>query len=169
MSVPDCGGVYIVPAFSGLFAPYWRSEARGVITGLTAFVTRAHLCRAILEATAFQANDIFEAMELDSGIKISALKVDGGLTNSAPLMEFQSDLLAIPVIRPKIVETTALGAAYAAGLSVGVFKSLEELQGQWQEERRWEPKMDEETRQRKIRLWRKAVSRTLNWKSVDTQ
>ncbi|MFA6775321.1 MAG: glycerol kinase GlpK [Sphaerochaetaceae bacterium] len=169
MSVTDCGGVYIVPAFSGLFAPYWRSDARGVITGLTGYVTRAHLCRAILEATAFQVNDIFEAMELDSGIHMETLKVDGGLTNSTPLMEFQSNLLAIPVIRPKIVETTALGAAYAAGLSVGVFCDLEELQKQWKEERRWKPMMDEASRQRKIRLWRKAVSRTLNWKSGDTQ
>jgi glycerol kinase len=169
MSVTDCGGVYIVPAFSGLFAPYWRSDARGVIAGLTGYVTRAHLCRAILEATAFQVNDIFEAMELDSGIHMETLKVDGGLTNSTPLMEFQSNLLAIPVIRPKIVETTALGAAYAAGLSVGVFCDLKELQKQWKEERRWEPVMDEASRQRKIRLWRKAVSRTLNWKSGDTQ
>jgi glycerol kinase len=169
LSVPDCGGVYIVPAFSGLFAPYWRSEARGVIAGLTGFVTRAHLCRAILEATAFQANDIFEAMEFDSGIHMTSLKVDGGLTNSIPLMEFQSDLLAIPVIRPKIVETTALGAAYAAGLSVGVFKDLDQLRQQWQEEKRWVPHMNEALRQKKIRLWRKAVSRTLNWKSVDTE
>ncbi|MCH3907810.1 MAG: glycerol kinase GlpK [Sphaerochaeta sp.] len=168
MSVPDCGGVYIVPAFSGLFAPYWRSDARGVIAGLTGYVTRAHLCRAILEATAFQVNDIFEAMEMDSGIKMRTLKVDGGLTNSTPLMEFQSNLLAIPVIRPKIVETTALGAAYAAGLSVGVFQDFTQLQKQWQEERRWEPKMDDANRQRKIRLWRKAVSRTLGWKSGDT-
>ena len=169
LSVPDCGGVYIVPAFSGLFAPYWRSEARGVIAGLTGFVTRAHLCRAILEATAFQVNDIFEAMEYESGIPITTLKVDGGLTNSTPLMEFQSDLLAIPVIRPKIVETTALGAAYVAGLSVGVFKNLDELRSHWKEEKRWVPKMDKKLKDKKIRLWRKAVSRTLNWKSVDTE
>ena len=168
-SVPDCGGVYIVPAFSGLFAPYWRSEARGVIAGLTGFATRAHLCRAILEATAFQANDIFEAMESDSGIHMKELKVDGGLTNSIPLMEFQSNLLAIPVIRPKIVETTALGAAYAAGLTSGVFKDLDQLRAQWQEERRWEPDMDAQTRDKKIRKWRKAVSRTLNWINVDEE
>ena len=162
-SVPDCGGVYIVPAFSGLFAPYWRSDARGVIAGLTAYATRAHLCRAILEATALQANDLFEAMEMDSGIHIKELKVDGGLTNSRPLMEFQSDLLAIPVIRPKIVETTALGAAYAAGLTCGVFRDFDQLRSQWQEERRWEPRMSQAEREKKILKWRKAVSRTLNW------
>lgn len=168
-SVPDCGGVYIVPAFSGLFAPYWRSEARGVIAGLTGFATRAHLCRAILESTAFQANDIFESMEVDSGIHMTALKVDGGLTNSEPLMEFQSDLLGIPVIRPLVVETTALGAAYAAGLSVGIWKNMEELASYWKEDRRWKPTMDASVREKKIRLWRKAVSRTLNWISVDSE
>lgn len=168
-SVPDCGGVYIVPAFSGLFAPYWRADARGVIAGLTGFVNRAHICRAVLEATAFQANDIFEAMEADSGIKISALKVDGGLTNSRPLMEFQADLLGIPVIRPQVVETTALGAAYAAGLSVGMWKDFDELSSYWREQDRWTPTMDETTRDRKVRFWRKAVSRTLNWISVDPE
>jgi len=162
-SVPDCGGVYIVPAFSGLFAPYWRSDARGVIAGLTGYVTRAHLARAILEATAFQAHDIFKGMEKDSGIEMTTLKVDGGLTNSQPLMEFQADLLGIPVIRPLVVETTALGAAYAAGLSVGVWKDLQELAAYWKEERRWEPKMSKEVRCEKIRFWKKAVNRTLDW------
>lgn len=162
-SVPDCGGVYIVPAFSGLFAPYWRSDARGVIAGLTGYVTRAHLARAILEATAFQAHDIFKGMEKDSGIEMTTLKVDGGLTNSQPLMEFQADLLGIPVIRPLVVETTALGAAYAAGLSVGVWKDLQELAAYWKEERRWEPKMSKEFRCEKIRFWKKAVNRTLDW------
>lgn len=162
-SVPDCGGVYVVPAFSGLFAPYWRSDARGVIAGLTGYVTRAHLCRAILEATAFQAHDIFKAMEEDSGIKMTTLKVDGGLTNSRPLMEFQADLLGIPVIRPLVVETTALGAAYAAGLSVGVWQSLDELASYWKEERRWEPRMSEDVRCEKVKYWKKAVNRTLNW------
>ena len=166
-SVPDCGGVYIVPAFSGLFAPYWRSDARGVIAGLTGYVTRAHLARAILEATAFQAHDIFKGMEKDSGIEMTTLKVDGGLTNSKPLMEFQADLLGIPVIRPLVVETTALGAAYAAGLSVGVWKDLDELASYWKEERRWEPKMSDEVRCEKIRFWKKAVNRTLDW--VGTQ
>ncbi len=162
-SVPDSGGVYIVPAFSGLYAPHWRSDARGVIAGLTGFVTRAHICRAVLEATAFQANDIFEAMELDSGIHMTSLKVDGGLTNSSPLMEFQSDILSIPVIRPRIVETTALGAAYAAGLTVGIWQNLENLSKYWKEQLRWTPSMDDEERQEKIIFWRKAVSRTLNW------
>ncbi len=162
-SVPDCGGVYIVPAFSGLFAPHWRSDARGVIAGLTSFATRAHICRAVLEATAFQANDIFEAMEKDSSISLSVLKVDGGLTNSAPLMAFQADILAIPVIRPKITETTALGAAFAAGLSAGIWQNEKNLASYWKEQLRWTPSMDEDTRRQKIAFWRKAVSRTLNW------
>ena len=166
-SVSDCGGVYIVPAFSGLFAPHWRSDARGVIAGLTGYVTRAHICRAVLEATAFQANDIFEAMELDSGIDLKTLKVDGGLTNSNPLMEFQSDILSIPVIRPRITETTALGAAFAAGLSVDIWQNRENLSKYWKEQLRWTPSMDEKTRQNKIIFWRKAVSRTLNWASEE--
>ncbi len=166
-SVSDCGGVYIVPAFSGLFAPHWRSDARGVIAGLTGYVTRAHICRAVLEATAFQANDIFEAMELDSGIKLKELRVDGGLTNSNPLMEFQSDILSIPVIRPRITETTALGAAFAAGLSVNIWQNRENLSKYWKEQLRWTPSMEEKTRQDKIVLWRKAVSRTLNWASKE--
>jgi len=168
-SVPDCGGVYIVPAFSGLFAPYWRSDARGVIAGLTGFATRAHLCRAILEATAFQANDIFKAMESDSSIHMTTLKVDGGLTNSTPLMEFQADLLGIPVIRPLVVETTALGAAYAAGLSVGVWKNVDDLSSYWKEETRWSPTMEANVRDEKVRLWKKAVSRTLDWVSSDKE
>ncbi|NLZ76551.1 MAG: glycerol kinase GlpK [Spirochaetales bacterium] len=163
LTVADSGGVYIVPAFSGLFAPYWRSDARGVIAGLTAFVTKAHLCRAILESTAFQAYDIFKAMESDSGIATTELKVDGGMTNSEPLMEFQADLLGVPVIRPRVVETTALGAAYAAGLSVGVYRDLDELSSHWKERKRWESTMDEETRSEKVRFWKKAVERTLEW------
>ncbi|MGE4453151.1 MAG: glycerol kinase GlpK [Sphaerochaeta sp.] len=168
-SVSDCGGVYIVPAFSGLFAPYWRSDARGVIAGLTGYVTRAHLCRAILEATAFQVHDIFKAMEKDSNIQMPSLKVDGGMTNSNPLMEFQADLLGVPVIRPLIVETTALGAAYAAGLSVGVWKDFEELSSYWKEENRWEVRMKEEERQQKVQLWKKAVNRTLNWECEEKE
>jgi glycerol kinase len=163
LTVTDSGGVYVVPAFSGLFAPYWRSDARGVIAGLTAFVTKAHLCRAILESTAFQAYDIFKAMESDSGIKTTELKVDGGMTNSEPLMEFQADLLGVPVIRPQVVETTALGAAFAAGLSVGVYKDLDELASYWKERKRWESAMDDETRDEKVRFWKKAVERTLEW------
>lgn len=162
-SVPDSGGVYIVPAFSGLYAPHWRSDARGVIAGLTGYVTRAHICRAVLESTAYQANDIFEAMEIDSGIKMTSLKVDGGLTNSTPLMAFQSDILAIPVIRPQVVETTALGSAYAAGLTAGVWQNLENLAKYWKEQLRWTPTMDDKTREGSILFWRKAVSRTLNW------
>lgn len=166
-SVPDCGGVYIVPAFSGLFAPYWRSDARGVIAGLTGFATSAHLCRAVLESTAFQVKDIFDAMEKDSGIVIDLLKVDGGLTNSRPLMEFQADLLGIPVVRPQVVETTALGAAYAAGLSCNFWKSFDELKTQWREKSRWVPAMDDAERRQKIQFWNKAVQRTLDWVNED--
>ncbi len=161
--VDDCGGVYIVPAFAGLFAPYWRSDARGVIAGLTGYSDRNHICRAALESTAFQANDIFKAIETDSHIKMRELKVDGGLTNSKPLMKFQSDILGIPVIRPAVIETTALGAAYAAGLSVGIYHDLDELASQWREEKRWEPTMSQEDREAKVKFWDKAVQRTLNW------
>lgn len=161
--VDDCGGVYIVPAFAGLFAPYWRSDARGVIAGLTGYSDRNHICRAALESTAFQANDIFKAIEADSHIKMRELKVDGGLTNSKPLMKFQSDILGIPVIRPAVIETTALGAAYAAGLSVGIYHDLNELANQWKEEKRWEPTMSKEDREAKVKFWNKAVERTLNW------
>ncbi len=162
-SVADCGDVYIVPAFSGLFAPHWRNDARGIIAGLTGYATRAHICRAILEATAFQAWEIFAGIERDSGIPLTELKVDGGMTNSAPLMAFQADLLRIPVIRPLVAETTALGAAYAAGLTVGVWKSLEELSAQWKEDRRWEASMEVSVRDQKIVQWKKAVDRTLGW------
>ena len=162
-SVPDSAGVYIVPAFAGLFAPYWRSDARGVIAGLTGFATRAHICRAVLEATAFQAYDIFNAMTQDSGITLKSLKVDGGMTNSGPLMAFQSDILGVPVIRPQVVETTALGAAYAAGLTVGVWKSTDELREYWREQLRWTPTMDDKEREKKVGFWEKAVSRTLDW------
>ncbi len=165
--VKDCGGVYIVPAFSGLFAPYWRSDARGVFTGLTGYSNRGHICRAVLEATAFQAYDIFKAIEADSGVKMTVLKADGGLTNSKPLMQFQSDVLGIPVIRPKVVETTALGAAFAAGMSVGVFKSFEDLSKLWQESSRWEPVMLESEKNAKVKCWKKAVQRTLDWTKED--
>lgn len=162
-SVSDCGGVYVVPAFAGLFAPYWRSDARGIIAGLTGFANRNHICRAILEATAFQAYDIFKAIEVDSKITMTELKVDGGLTNSKPLMEFQADVLRVPVIRPKIIETTALGAAYAAGLTVGIFNSFDELRSHWQEANRWTCSMDEKVVSKKVHFWKKAVKKTLNW------
>lgn len=162
-SVADSGGVYIVPAFSGLFAPYWRSDARGVIVGLTRYAKKAHICRAVLEATAFQANDLKDAMELDSGVRIESLKADGGMTNSMPLMVFQADIMQIPVIRPQINETTCLGAAYAAGLSVGVWKDVDSLRGYWKEQMRWLGTMDDKERENKLRYWKKAVSRTLSW------
>ena len=162
-TVEDNGGVYFVPAFAGLYAPYWRSDARGVICGLTGYATSAHIARAVLEATAFQANDIFHAMEADSGIRITELKVDGGLINSRPLMQFQADILDIPVIRPAVAETTALGSAYAAGLTTGFWKDTDELSSQWKEKRRWVPDMDAGMREEKIRFWHKAVERTLDW------
>ena len=168
-SVPDNGGVYIVPAFSGLFAPYWRSDARGVIAGLTGYATRAHICRAILEATAFQANDIFSVMEMDGGLKIESLKVDGGMTNSIPLMAFQADIMKVPVIRPQIVETTSLGAAYASGLTMGVWKDFDELSGYWKEQMRWLPTMDDKERENKVGFWKKAVRCTLGWMPAEKE
>jgi glycerol kinase len=161
--VEDCGGVYFVPAFSGLFAPYWRSDARGVIAGLSRYATKAHLARAALEATAFQTLEIFEAMEQDSGLPISSLKVDGGMVVNELLMQFQADLLGVPVIRPKITETTALGAAFAAGLCVGFWESTEELTSLWEEDRRWSPQLEQEKRQKKIHFWKKAVNRSFDW------
>jgi len=160
--VEDSGGVYFVPAFSGLFAPHWRSDARGVIAGLSRFATRAHIARAALEATAFQTLEVFEAMEKDSGIPIRGLKVDGGMTVNDLLMQFQADLLGVPVVRPRIRETTALGAAFAAGLAVS-FWQPEELPALWREDRRWEPGMGAAERERRCRLWRKAVNRSLGW------
>ena len=168
-SVPDNGGVYIVPAFSGLFAPYWRSEARGVIAGLTGYATRAHICRAVLEATAFQANDIFSVMEKDSGVSIKSLKVDGGMTNSIPLMAFQADIMNVPVIRPQIVETTSLGAAFAAGLTMEVWDSLDTLRRYWKEQMRWLPTMDDKERENKVGFWKKAVRCTLGWMPSDKE
>ncbi len=161
--VADSGGVYVVPAFSGLFAPYWRSDARGVIAGLTGYTDRRHISRAILEATAFQLFDIVKVLEMDSGITMKSMKADGGLTNSRPLMAFQADILGIPIIKPRILETTALGVAFAAGLTTGVYSSLDELSFLWQEKERFECCMTDEDRDNRVNFWHKAVSRTLCW------
>jgi glycerol kinase len=161
--VPDNGGVYIVPAFSGLFAPYWRSDARGVIVGLTRYVNKNHLCRAALEATAYQSREVLEAMEKDSGVKLASLRVDGGMVHNELLMQFQADILGVPVIRPKVAETTALGAAYAAGLAVGLWSNLEDLRRNWSVAKMWQPAMDADKCAQYCRGWSKAVERSLNW------
>ena len=163
LKAEDSGGVYFVPAFAGLFAPRWRPDARGIIAGLTGFANKSHIARAVLESTAFQTREIFEAMEKDAGIAISSLKVDGGMTVNNLLMQFQADLLDVPVVRPSVTETTALGAAYAAGLSSGFWKSMDELKKHWKEDKRWKPVMAKEEREEKYRLWNKAVEKTLNW------
>ncbi len=162
-SVDDNGGAYFVPAFSGLFAPHWRSDARGVIVGLTRYVTRAHLARAVLEATAFQSREVLDAMNADSGVELTSLKVDGGMVANELLMQFQADILGVPVIRPVVSETTALGAAYAAGLAVGFWSGEDEIRANWAADRRWDPAMDPERRARLYAQWRKAVTRTLDW------
>ena len=162
-TVEDNGDVYFVPAFSGLFAPHWRSDARGVIVGLTRYATRGHIARAALEATAFQSREILDAMNADSGVDLTELKVDGGMVGNELLMQFQADILDVPVIRPRVAETTALGAAYAGGLAVGVWDSLDELRANWGEDRRWEPDMSEADRAATFARWKKAVERTLDW------
>ena len=162
-TVVDNGGIYFVPAFSGLFAPYWRSDARGVIVGLTRYVNKGHLARAVLEATAYQTREVLDAMEKDSGVTLKALKVDGGMVYNDLLMNFQADILGVPVVRPKITETTALGTAYAAGLAVGFWGSLEDLRENWQINKIYQPHMPAETRHRLYSGWLKAVERTLNW------
>jgi glycerol kinase len=162
-SVTDNGDVYFVPAFSGLFAPHWRSDARGVIVGLTRFATKAHIARAALEATAFQTKEVLDAMRADSGADLSELRVDGGMVANDLLMQFQADLLGVPVIRPVVAETTALGAAYAAGLAEGVWGSLDDLRVNWVEDRRFLPAMEPGVRERLNSRWRQAVERTLNW------
>ena len=162
-TVPDNGGVFIVPAFSGLFAPYWRSDARGIIAGLTRQSNRGHIARATLEATAFQTRDVVQAMIADSGVKLSRLKVDGGMCANELLMQFQSDLLDVPVVRPKIIETTALGAAYAAGLAVGFWKNLDELRDSWCADKTWTPNMNTSKRDELCRGWNKAVEHSLGW------
>ncbi len=162
-SVDDNGGCYFVPAFSGLFAPYWRSDARGVIVGLTRFVTKAHLARAVLEATAWQTREIVDAMNADAAVDFTELRVDGGMVVNDLLMRIQADVLGLPVVRPKVAETTALGAAYAAGLAVGFWADLDELRGHWEEGARWLPEMDAAEREREYGEWRKAVTRTFGW------
>ncbi|MDX5930623.1 glycerol kinase GlpK [Acidiphilium acidophilum] len=162
-SVADNGDVYIVPAFSGLYAPYWKDDARGVIAGLTRYATRAHLARAALESTAYQVRDVVEAMQADSGITLAALKTDGGMVANELLMQFQSDILDAPVVRPKMTETTALGAAYAAGLAVGYWKNVEDLRANWGIDKTWEPKMTAEARNHHYKSWKKAVQRSFAW------
>jgi glycerol kinase len=162
-SVEDNGGIYFVPAFSGLFAPYWRSDARGVIVGLTRFINKGHLARAALEATAYQTREVLEAMQKDSGVHLTTLKVDGGMVYNQLLMQFQADLLGVPVVRPKISETTALGAAYAAGMAVGFWHNLDDLRLNWQIDQTWQPRMSAQQRQNLYRGWLKAVKRTFNW------
>ncbi|MGW7199798.1 glycerol kinase GlpK [Streptomyces chryseus] len=162
-SVEDNGGAYIVPAFSGLYAPYWRSDARGVITGLTRYVTKAHLARAVLEATSWQTREVVDAMHQDSGVAITTLKVDGGMTKNNLLMQHQADVLGVPVIRPKVSETTCLGAAYAAGLATGVWSDLDELKSHWRRDVEWTPRMEAPERDREYRNWRKAVERSFGW------
>lgn len=162
-SVEDNGGVYFVPAFSGLFAPYWKSNARGVIAGLTRYVTKAHIARAVLEATAWQTREVADAMKQDSGVTLTALKVDGGMVVNNTLMQFQSDVLGVPVVRPKVSETTALGAAYAAGLATGFWSNLEDLRHNWGVDKTWDPQMPTEKREQSYTMWKKAVTRTFDW------
>ena len=164
--VPDNGGVYFVPAFSGLFAPYWRSDARGAIVGLSRFNTNAHVARATLEAICYQSRDVAEAMEKDSGVHLEVLKVDGGVTANDLCMQIQADTLGVDVVRPVVAETTALGAAYAAGLGVGFWKDPEDLRQNWQEDRRWSPSISQDQRDEGYAGWTKAVQRTLGWVDV---
>jgi glycerol kinase len=164
-SVEDNGGAYIVPAFSGLFAPYWRSDARGVIAGLTRYVTKGHLARATLEATAYQTREVIDAMHADSGVPLTSLRVDGGMVANALLMRFQSDILGVPVIRPKVTETTALGAAYAAGLATGYWRDLDELRANWGQDAIWYPSMEEPRRASLFASWKKAVTRSFDWEA----
>jgi glycerol kinase len=166
-SVEDNGGVYVVPAFSGLFAPYWRPDARGVITGLTRYATKAHLARASLEAVAFQSAEVAEAMQADSGVALTELRVDGGMVANELLLQLQADLLGVDVVRPVVSETTALGAAYAAGLAVGFWSSTEEIAANWAEDRRWSATRDDAWRERELRRWRKAVTRSFDWIDED--
>jgi glycerol kinase len=162
-SVEDNGGVYFVPAFSGLFAPYWRSDARGVIAGLTRYVTKGHLARAALEATAWQTREVLDAMNADAGVALTSLKVDGGMVANDLLMQFQADVLGVPVIRPVVAETTALGAAYAAGLAVGCWPALDDLRRNWAQDAEWRPRLEADVREAEYARWKKAVTRTFDW------
>lgn len=162
-TVQDSGGIYIVPAFSGLFAPYWRSDARGAIVGLTRYINRNHIARAALEATAYQTREVLDAMNADSGVPLTALKVDGGMVYNNLLMQFQADILGVPVIRPTVAETTSLGAAYAAGLAVGFWDNVESLRANWGKDKEWDPQMDAATRDKLYKGWKKAVTRTFDW------
>ena len=162
-TVDDNGGVYFVPAFSGLFAPYWRSDARGVIAGLTRYVNAGHIARAVLEATAWQTKEVVDAMNADAGVTLTALKVDGSMVSNELLMQFQADVLDVPVIRPTVAETTSLGAAYAAGLAVGFWSEVEDLRANWGKDKEWQPKMDPQEREKEYAFWKKAVTRTFDW------
>ena len=168
-TVEDNGGAYFVPAFSGLFAPHWRSDARGALVGLTRYVNKGHIARAVLEATAFQTREVLDAMNADSGVDLIELKVDGGMVGNETLMQFQADILGVPVIRPQVAETTALGAAYAAGIAVGFWSGEQDVIDNWAEDKRWEPSMDEGERDRQYRLWKKAVTKTLDWVDDDVR
>src|SRR5262249_50882361 len=164
-TVDDNGGVYFVPAFSGLFAPYWRSDARGVIAGLTRYVNAGHIARATLEATAWQSKEVVDAMNQDSGVELTSLKVDGGMVYNELLMQFQADVLGVPVIRPTVAETTSLGAAYAAGLAVGFWKEVEDLRANWGKDKQWEPQMDAAERGKEYGFWKKAITKFFDWVS----
>ncbi|MDR2453951.1 MAG: glycerol kinase GlpK [Bifidobacteriaceae bacterium] len=166
-TVEDNGGAYIVPAFSGLFAPYWRTDARGVFTGLTRYVNKGHLARAALEATAYQTRDVLDAVNADSGVPLTELKVDGGMVANNLLMQFQADILGVPVVRPVVAETTALGAAYAAGLAVGFWSNLDDLRANWAEDKRWSPSLPVTEKDRLYRSWKKAVSKSFSWVDED--
>lgn len=167
--VEDNGGAYFVPAFSGLFAPYWRPDARGALVGLTRYVNRNHIARAALEATAFQTREVMDAMKADSGVDLTELKVDGGMVANELLMQFQADQLGVPVVRPVVAETTALGAAYAAGIAVGFWQGESDVVANWAEDRRWEPAMEEGERDRLYRSWKKAVTKTFDWVDADVE
>ncbi len=166
-TVSDNGGAYFVPAFSGLFAPYWRSDARGALVGLTRYVNKGHIARAALEAIAYQTREVLDAVNADSGVPLTELKVDGGATANDLLMQFQADIIGVPVVRPVVAETTALGAAYAAGLAVGFWSGLDDLRANWQEDARWEPSMEQNEVDRLLRNWKKAVTKTLDWVDED--